>query len=859
MIFMNKIILGLILLLSISFATWTEADCKQACADADMKFTAWASDSPPEPCDDVQMDGPDDNGLVTYSCQGSDGTAVFQCGCRTQCADGDDNDNGGKVDLDDPGCEDKKDNDETSQCDDGEDNDAGGKTDMDDPGCEDKEDNDETSQCDDGIDNDGDEGIDMGDPGCKDKEDDNEEQKVCKFSILVTGGVDDANNDAFFWRETQKKYEMLNGTMGIPGENIYLLFFNGSINRTHDDARIDGPASIAQIEAAINDIAEKAKECTDRCDNVEITFFAGNHGAPDGLNLFGNEKLSPAKLRTLLNKIKNKANKDKMSIWLEMSQCYAGIFSPLSDMVNGVATSVQANNTASYNVGLDRSFQLAFTDALIAGKSWKDAFTYARDKTQEWGWNDTEFPEYGGTGAVCGDGKIAKSKFFGNQKEDCDPGNVTTSRCPGNKICNDKCKCVEALYYMDCVNEICIKQEAAEAQDDHVRCVDVAEGQPCTPEIFDVLPEDNDTEEDDGFLHPYLDCIDEVCTWATSPYAMNNHPDCSSEGQSCDMEDTGPYEYLACVNGECVLAMSSTPMQDDAGCVNPGDSCSEVPTEYVCLECVGGVCIEVEYSEPCEDACSEEGEDCGAQETYEYLACVDETCVLAMSTTPMQNDPRCGQAGDSCAEEAPDRDEDGISDYEDNCPDDANPAQSDVDNDGLGDVCDPCPFDRYNDRDNDEICGDEDNCPDTSNPGQEDSDQDTIGDACDVCPEDPQNDVDKDGVCMPEDNCEFVSNPLQSDLDEDGIGDHCDPVPVNCEEYCAENGFPEVVGTGIGQAACYAFGELPEENCKTICAYILYGSWSWPANQYSCCCRVIQEYSCGPQCDNCPDCPEEPQ
>lgn len=65
--------------------------------------------------------------------------------------------------------------------------------------------------------------------------------------------------------------------------------------------------------------------------------------------------------------------------------------------------------------------------------------------------------------------------------------------------------------------------------------------------------------------------------------------------------------------------------------------------------------------------------------------------------------------------DAPDRDNDGVPDLLDNCPDDKNPGQRDVDGDGYGDACD--------------------NCPIIANPKQEHTgDVDDVGDACDPNP-----------------------------------------------------------------------------------------------------------------------------
>jgi hypothetical protein len=74
-----------------------------------------------------------------------------------------------------------------------------------------------------------------------------------------------------------------------------------------------------------------------------------------------------------------------------------------------------------------------------------------------------------------------------------------------------------------------------------------------------------------------------------------------------------------------------------------------------------------------------------------------------------------------------DTDADGVPDATDNCPNDANPSQSDADGDGLGDACDP-------DDDNDTIPNASDNCPLVANADQADSDGDGVGDVCDIFP-----------------------------------------------------------------------------------------------------------------------------
>ncbi len=123
-------------------------------------------------------------------------------------------------------------------------------------------------------------------------------------------------------------------------------------------------------------------------------------------------------------------------------------------------------------------------------------------------------------------------------------------------------------------------------------------------------------------------------------------------------------------------------------------------------------------------------------------------------------DPCPLDSSNTCGAGMVDVDGDNIEDGEDNCPNVANPDQSDLDLDLLGDACD-------DDIDGDGVNNDVDICSLTPDPDQTDTDLDGVGDACD-------NDDDGDGFLDLADNCRLVANTDQSDLDGDGLGDACD-------------------------------------------------------------------------------------
>ena len=92
------------------------------------------------------------------------------------------------------------------------------------------------------------------------------------------------------------------------------------------------------------------------------------------------------------------------------------------------------------------------------------------------------------------------------------------------------------------------------------------------------------------------------------------------------------------------------------------------------------------------------------------------------------------------------------------------------------------------DKDNDGVPDTKDNCPNVSNPLQRDHDVDGLGDICDNCP--------------------HIANPLQEDNDEDQVGDICDPRPATSGDriamfdgfYDDGAGLPSGWTLGIGTA-----------------------------------------------------------
>ena len=144
--------------------------------------------------------------------------------------------------------------------------------------------------------------------------------------------------------------------------------------------------------------------------------------------------------------------------------------------------------------------------------------------------------------------------------------------------------------------------------------------------------------------------------------------------------------------------------------------------------------------------------------------------------------------GDGCPD--PDNDKDGILDVDDACPDIPEDFDGDADEDG-------CPEGSDGDRDGDGILDSRDKCPD--DPEDKDGFEDEDG-----CP-DPDND--KDGILDVDDACPDIPEDFDGDQDEDGCPegsdgdrdgdgildsrDKCPDVPEDKDGFEDQDGCPE--------------------------------------------------------------------
>ncbi|MFQ5500110.1 MAG: hypothetical protein ACE5FH_10620, partial [Candidatus Zixiibacteriota bacterium] len=205
----------------------------------------------------------------------------------------------------------------------------------------------------------------------------------CKFAILISGGVNEANNHDRYWNNLDMLYNHKIDNEGYCAENIKVLYYNGVSENTAEipQANVDS-CTIAKVEAAHNDIAQRIAACNRAGKKSTLQKLITNHGAPGGINMLGNEVLDGGTFRSYQQKCI-----DSCCAFLfdEMVQCYGGnVADSLRSIDDKGKTEIKVNsgagNVLHWSTAEDALFLRVKLDSLAAGRTYDEAVAAAAEE-----------------------------------------------------------------------------------------------------------------------------------------------------------------------------------------------------------------------------------------------------------------------------------------------------------------------------------------------------------------------------------------------------------------------------------------------------------------------------------------------
>jgi len=245
-----------------------------------------------------------------------------------------------------------------------------------------------------------------------------------------------------------------------------------------------------------------------------------------------------------------------------------------------------------------------------------------------------------------------------------------------------------------------------------------------------------------------------------------------------------------CDSNACIGASTTNGTVDESVTFNAVSS----DIYYIIIEGEGSYNLSFEDNtggcqEDCDDGIDNDGD--GAVDCTDSDCDNFDDCLSICGNGIIEDGEACDDgnllAGDGCYQcQFEDTDDDGVFDFNDNCPNDANADQADFDGDGVGDVCDVCPSDVSNDSDGDGVCVFDGDCDDTNPsvfPGNVEICNNGIDDDCNPETLDLE-DADGDGATCDVD-CDDTNPsvfPGNVEICNNGIDDDCNPTTLDLED-----------------------------------------------------------------------------
>jgi len=243
------------------------------------------------------------------------------------------------------------------------------------------------------------------------------DRSQCRFAVVISGGIRQSANYDRYWDGVVQTYQAMNGTYGVPDDNIYVNYWNGTGESLVNGRNIvDANATQSSVDSTFETLEGRVGECenaTAKGVRSEVMLFTYNHGSSDqGKNLIGSQVLTPDELRDHLVELRIMGAEE---INIMMMQCYSGHFIDLTsamwgrtskDSVTAIATAAN-NSEVSYGKSFGWEFVAALAKAYPNGTvvdadtdhngevTWNEAFVYAQnhDKYGPKGTGD-EHPQY---------------------------------------------------------------------------------------------------------------------------------------------------------------------------------------------------------------------------------------------------------------------------------------------------------------------------------------------------------------------------------------------------------------------------------------------------------------------------------
>ncbi len=148
----------------------------------------------------------------------------------------------------------------------------------------------------------------------------------CKFAILLSGGINESQNNPCYRAVLSKYYQQMTTHLGYDPNNVYVLYAgwtnpSAPLPTGIPTQRIS-EASIVNLYNKLVTIRSAITACASAGNKPSLFFMTFNHGRSDGgINLIGSSVLSLVEIQTRMWEVQQAGCTD---LYVVMGQCYGG-------------------------------------------------------------------------------------------------------------------------------------------------------------------------------------------------------------------------------------------------------------------------------------------------------------------------------------------------------------------------------------------------------------------------------------------------------------------------------------------------------------------------------------------------------